>query len=80
MANARRIEDEGAAVVVEDHALDAQRLLREITLLFSDRARLVAMGAAARVLSHPGAAAEIVDRLEALVESRRPRATLGVAA
>lgn len=80
VANARRLEDEGAAVVVEDHALDAPRLLREITLLFSDRARLVAMGAAARVLSRPGAAAEIADRLEALVESRRPRATLGVAA
>jgi UDP-N-acetylglucosamine--N-acetylmuramyl-(pentapeptide) pyrophosphoryl-undecaprenol N-acetylglucosamine transferase len=79
VANARRLADEGAARLVEDAELDAEpaqpadRLAAELEDLFSDRARLVAMGEKARALGRPGAAAAIADRLEELVAARGAR-------
>ena len=67
LANARLLADAGAASLIEDDALDADRLLIELANLLGDRSRLVEMGASARRLAHPGAAAAIVERIEALL-------------
>ena len=64
-ANAAVLERAGAAVVVVDAELSAQRLDDVLTGLLSDDERRAAMSAAARSLSHPDAArrvAEVVRR------------------
>ena len=67
LANARHLADAEAATLIEDVALDADRLRADLAGLLADRARLVRMGAAARNLAHPQAASAIVDRIEALL-------------
>jgi UDP-N-acetylglucosamine--N-acetylmuramyl-(pentapeptide) pyrophosphoryl-undecaprenol N-acetylglucosamine transferase len=67
VANARLLSEAGAASLIEDEALDADRLRRELAMLLGDRGRLGRMGESARRLAHPGAAAAIVDRVEALL-------------
>jgi len=57
--NANMLVEAGAAVVVDDSALDGDRLVAEVKTLVDDPARLAAMGAAARRLDRPGAAAAI---------------------
>jgi UDP-N-acetylglucosamine--N-acetylmuramyl-(pentapeptide) pyrophosphoryl-undecaprenol N-acetylglucosamine transferase len=56
-ANARWMADGGAAVVVEDSALDPAGLRELVAGLFADGSRLEAMGAAAAALARPDAAA-----------------------
>ena len=66
--NARALERDGAAVVVEETKLDAAYLVDIIAASISDPPRLRAMAAAARSLAHPRAVeeiAEIVERLAA---------------
>ena len=63
-ANARVLEQAGAAVLVPDGELAGGRLVAEVERLVSDPDRLVAMGAAAAGLARPGAA----DAVAALVE------------
>jgi UDP-N-acetylglucosamine--N-acetylmuramyl-(pentapeptide) pyrophosphoryl-undecaprenol N-acetylglucosamine transferase len=58
--NAEAFADAGAAVLVEDEELDADRLL-EIASLLADPARHAAMSAAARDLARPGAADAVAD-------------------
>jgi UDP-N-acetylglucosamine--N-acetylmuramyl-(pentapeptide) pyrophosphoryl-undecaprenol N-acetylglucosamine transferase len=58
-ANARWMERAGAAVVVPDAELDAQRLRAEVTALLADPARLEAMGRASAALARPDAAQRI---------------------
>jgi len=58
-ANARWMQRAGAAVVVADAELDAQRLRAEVTALLSDPARLEAMGRASAALARPDAAQRI---------------------
>src|SRR4051812_3330233 len=65
--NARWLEEGGAAVVVPDAELDAERLSREVRALLEDPARLQRMGAAARSLSRPDAAERIADGILAAV-------------
>src|SRR4051812_28834381 len=65
--NARWMEEGGAAVVVPDGELDAERLSREVGDLLDDPARLERMGAAARSLSRPDAAERIADGILAAV-------------
>ena len=67
LANARLLFEAGAASLIEDVALDADRLARELADLLADRPRLARMGESARRLAHPQAAAAIVDRIEALL-------------
>ena len=62
--NARRLADAGAAVLVPDGELDADRLEVELDRLVEDRAGRVAMAGAARRLGRPDAA----ERVAALVE------------
>lgn len=57
--NARWMVDAGAAVVVPDGELTAERLRREVDALLGDRARLGAMAAASASLARPRAAADI---------------------
>ncbi len=62
-ANARWMAQEGAAVVLADHELTSARLAREVAMLLADRTRLAAMGAAARRLARPDAAADVAREL-----------------
>jgi UDP-N-acetylglucosamine--N-acetylmuramyl-(pentapeptide) pyrophosphoryl-undecaprenol N-acetylglucosamine transferase len=59
--NARFFEQGGAAVLVPDGELDAERLRAEATALASDPGRLERMGAAARALAQPDAADRIAE-------------------
>jgi UDP-N-acetylglucosamine--N-acetylmuramyl-(pentapeptide) pyrophosphoryl-undecaprenol N-acetylglucosamine transferase len=67
LANARLLADAGAASLIEEVVLDADRLRLELANLLGDRARLAKMGESARQLAHPQAAVAIVDRIEALL-------------
>lgn len=59
--NAQSLADAGAAKLLLQPELTADRLVNEIAALLRDRARLAQMSAAARRLSHPNAAAQIAD-------------------
>jgi UDP-N-acetylglucosamine--N-acetylmuramyl-(pentapeptide) pyrophosphoryl-undecaprenol N-acetylglucosamine transferase len=65
--NARLLADAGAAVVVGSFEATPERLAAELRALLADPVRVARMGAAARALARPGAAAAIADRLEAIV-------------
>ncbi|MCV0403983.1 MAG: UDP-N-acetylglucosamine--N-acetylmuramyl-(pentapeptide) pyrophosphoryl-undecaprenol N-acetylglucosamine transferase [Chloroflexi bacterium] len=69
--NARYLEDEGAAVVVDDAEFDADRLVAEASTLRDDGPRS-AMAAAARRLGRPDAARVLAEELVALAERRDP--------
>jgi UDP-N-acetylglucosamine--N-acetylmuramyl-(pentapeptide) pyrophosphoryl-undecaprenol N-acetylglucosamine transferase len=62
-ANARFIEQAGAAVVVPDAELDGPRLAREVGTLLGAPQRLGAMANAARAVARPDAAQRIADEL-----------------
>lgn len=62
-ANARWMTDAGAAVVISDGELNAERLAREVAALLGDRERLAAMAHASKGLARPHAAREIADEL-----------------
>jgi len=57
--NAEALERKGAAVMVPEAELTPQRLVEMVSRLLNDPERLAAMGAAARALAHPHAAAQI---------------------
>jgi UDP-N-acetylglucosamine--N-acetylmuramyl-(pentapeptide) pyrophosphoryl-undecaprenol N-acetylglucosamine transferase len=63
LANARFMEQAGAALVILDGELSPERLAREVSALLRDRPRLQAMALAARRLARPDAAREIADEL-----------------
>jgi UDP-N-acetylglucosamine--N-acetylmuramyl-(pentapeptide) pyrophosphoryl-undecaprenol N-acetylglucosamine transferase len=63
--NARTLADAGAAVVVADAECGADALDPLLSSLLADPARLEAMGAAARALARPDAAAALADLVEA---------------
>jgi len=71
--NARWMADAGAAVVVPDAELDAERLRREVVALLDDPARLERMSEAARGLARPGAAEHIADEVVRLAVPPPPR-------
>lgn len=73
-ANARWMERAGAAVVIPDDELTADRLAREVAGLLHDRARLAAMARASAALARPDAAREIAGELLA---AARPRGDMG---
>jgi UDP-N-acetylglucosamine--N-acetylmuramyl-(pentapeptide) pyrophosphoryl-undecaprenol N-acetylglucosamine transferase len=68
-ANARYMEQAGAALVVPDAELDAPRLAREVGGLLRDSDRLAAMGNAAAEAARPDAADRIADELLRLARS-----------
>ena len=59
--NAEALAQAGAAVVIPEAELTAERLVETVSRLMTDRARLAAMGAAARRLAHPDAARTIAE-------------------
>ena len=59
--NAAHFESAGAALVVDDAALDGPRLRREVEALLGDPARLGAMAAAMRGLARPDAARDAAE-------------------
>jgi UDP-N-acetylglucosamine--N-acetylmuramyl-(pentapeptide) pyrophosphoryl-undecaprenol N-acetylglucosamine transferase len=66
-ANARWMADAGAAVVIADGELTAERLRREVDALLGDPDRLAAMARASQGLARPDAAAAIAaEVLEAI--------------
>lgn len=62
-ANARWMERHGAALIVPDGELTAERLGQEAGALLADRARLAAMAEASAALARPDAAQEIAAEL-----------------
>ena len=62
-ANARWMEQVGAAVVVADAELTPARLVAEIEALLADPARLAEMGRASAALGRPDAAQRIADEV-----------------
>ena len=69
-ANARALVDVGAARLVPDAELDADRAISEIEALLDDPRRRAQMARAARTLARPDAAAAVVDVVTA--HARRP--------
>jgi len=59
--NAQALVEAGAAVLVAEREASAMRLAAVLDELLADRPRLVRMGAAARSLAKPDAAARIAD-------------------
>jgi len=68
--NARWMAAGGAAVVVPDAELTAERLSSEVAALLGDRERLAAMAAASKELARPGAARAIADEIVAAGAAR----------
>jgi UDP-N-acetylglucosamine--N-acetylmuramyl-(pentapeptide) pyrophosphoryl-undecaprenol N-acetylglucosamine transferase len=73
-ANARYMEQAGAAVVIQDSELSGARLAAEVGRLLSDPSRLAAMARAAQALARPDAARDIAHELLAAAQGRRGRA------
>lgn len=64
-ANARWMAEGGAAVVVSDRELTAERLAHEVGSLLADPSRLAAMARASAALARPEAAADIAAEVRA---------------
>ncbi|HWT90657.1 MAG TPA: glycosyltransferase [Solirubrobacterales bacterium] len=62
-ANAEWMRAGGAATVITDAELSAERLAAEVTAVLEDPSRLEAMAAAARRLAKPHAARRIADQV-----------------
>jgi len=62
-ANAEWMERAGAATVLDDGALDPERLRELVAGLFADSGRLQEMAAASKRLARPDAAARIADEI-----------------
>jgi UDP-N-acetylglucosamine--N-acetylmuramyl-(pentapeptide) pyrophosphoryl-undecaprenol N-acetylglucosamine transferase len=69
-ANAEWVRQAGAAVVLPDSELSAERLAREVGELLGDPGRLRAMGRASAALARPDAAPVIADELVAAARER----------
>jgi UDP-N-acetylglucosamine--N-acetylmuramyl-(pentapeptide) pyrophosphoryl-undecaprenol N-acetylglucosamine transferase len=69
-ANARYMEQAGAAVVIEDAELTGARLAAEVGRLLSDPSRLAAMARASQSLARPEAAREIAHELLTAAQGR----------
>lgn len=68
--NAQPYADAGAAVIIHDAELSADRLLTALNDILPDPAKRAAMAAACRQLGHPEAAARIVGFIEELAGRR----------
>lgn len=66
-ANAEWMADVGAAVIIDDAALEPDGVTRLVAEIFGDRQRLEQMAAASLSLAKPSAAADIADELLAAV-------------
>ena len=64
LRNAEEMVRAGAAQLIVEPELSAERLAKDVLALFADPSRLVEFGERARVLARPRAAADIVDLIE----------------
>jgi UDP-N-acetylglucosamine--N-acetylmuramyl-(pentapeptide) pyrophosphoryl-undecaprenol N-acetylglucosamine transferase len=69
-ANARFMEQAGAAIVIPDAELTPLRLAQEVGRLLADRGRLAAMGRAAAAVAKPEAARDIAGEVLAAARGR----------
>ncbi len=69
--NARRLEEDGAAVVLDDAGVTPERLASLATSLLDDPGRRAAMGEAAHALGRRDAAERVVELLERVAPARR---------
>ncbi len=69
--NARPLVDAGAAVLIDDADLDADRLVREVTGHLTDPERMASMSRAAQDLMKPGAADRVANAVLAAAAGRR---------
>ena len=67
--NAAWMQEAGAATVIDDEELEADRLAAEVGGLLSEESRLTAMAAASAALAMPDAAQRIADEVLAAAES-----------
>ncbi|MDE3112474.1 MAG: UDP-N-acetylglucosamine--N-acetylmuramyl-(pentapeptide) pyrophosphoryl-undecaprenol N-acetylglucosamine transferase [Chloroflexota bacterium] len=65
-ANARAVEEAGAAAVIREGQLDGERLAAVVVGLLNDAVRVVRMASAAKAMGRPDAAAAIAQELLAL--------------
>jgi UDP-N-acetylglucosamine--N-acetylmuramyl-(pentapeptide) pyrophosphoryl-undecaprenol N-acetylglucosamine transferase len=68
-ANARALEQAGAAVLVPDAELTGDRLVREVRGILCDPGRLEAMRAASKAQGRPDAAQQVADLLRSVARS-----------
>ena len=66
-ANARFMEEAGAAIVIPDDELDGPRLAREVGGLLGAPQRMAAMSNAAEAVARPDAAERVAEEVLALV-------------
>lgn len=66
-ANASWMAEAGAAVVVPDAELDAERLLTEVGAILGDPGRMESMSAASKALARPHAARDVADEVLGLI-------------
>jgi UDP-N-acetylglucosamine--N-acetylmuramyl-(pentapeptide) pyrophosphoryl-undecaprenol N-acetylglucosamine transferase len=71
-ANARALEQAGAAVVLQQQDLTALRLATELRILLADREQLQLMAMRGRSLARPDAAAKILAECRSLVNLSTP--------
>ncbi len=69
--NAEAMRNAGAAVMLEEGDLTADRLVATITGLLSDPERLKKMSTAAKEMAHPEAAREIAELAKSLIKSKQ---------
>lgn len=69
--NAQHFEEAGAAVIVRQDELDAQRLATELDRLIADRAAIAAMGVHCHSLMRVDAAEQLADACMSLAGGRR---------
>ncbi len=65
--NARKLQEAGAAVVIEEKDLSGERLARTILDLRNEPNRVAAMEKSALALAHPEAAGRIADLIEEMI-------------
>ena len=70
-ANAQVLVRAGAAIMLRDHEVDADRLAKEIGELEREPGRIERMGEAALLVGHPDAAARVADLVEQHAKRRK---------
>ncbi len=69
--NAALLAEAGAAIVMREEALSAERLACELAALLADPGRLAAMSKAARSVARPDAAERLADLVEEVAGAKR---------
>ena len=71
--NARALEAQGGAIVLQEKECTAQRLFAEISTLLKDEKRYKAMGNALYTMAVPDSAERLCAQMERLVKTKEKR-------